>query len=203
MRKITAYVPAPERQLMRHRLALLGFSSYGSYLGSGLWATSRRRLAGDRCEACGATKDLHLHHMTYATLGAERPADVCTLCPSCHLTAHAQAARGGTLYPEKVMQVRSSHPPRERKISAQGVACPQCGAKVGYPCFLPSGNVRAIEHKARRQADRAYRDAQGEAKRHRVLRKRARSRRMTPERLAAIEAARELDFPLDHIDRLP
>src|SRR4051812_27192001 len=100
---VKSFTPSAERKNMQRRLLSLGYSSYGSYLNSGVWQTTRRRLARDRCECCSRAGKLHLHHMTYATLGAERVQDVCTLCPPCHHQAHERARQTGSLYIQSVL----------------------------------------------------------------------------------------------------
>lgn len=49
------------------------------------WALSR---SSGRCEQCGATYNLHVHHKTYARLGHEHPEDVMVLCEVCHEREH-------------------------------------------------------------------------------------------------------------------
>lgn len=46
--------------------------------------TSRLRMAGNRCEECGANHALQLHHRHYNTLGREKIDDVVILCDQCH-----------------------------------------------------------------------------------------------------------------------
>jgi 5-methylcytosine-specific restriction endonuclease McrA len=46
-----------------------------------------RRSRG-RCEECGCTGPLELHHMTYEDEGNEDPNDLEHLCRSCHLSRH-------------------------------------------------------------------------------------------------------------------
>lgn len=49
------------------------------------WALLR---AGNRCEQCGATSMLSVHHLTYNNLGKEHPEDLRVLCQTCHDKAH-------------------------------------------------------------------------------------------------------------------
>ena len=49
------------------------------------WALER---AGNKCEQCGATYSLQVHHKTYAHLGYEYPDDLIVLCEMCHEKEH-------------------------------------------------------------------------------------------------------------------
>jgi hypothetical protein len=76
------------------RLRELGFASYGEYLQSRHWQGVRRRFwaranGNVRCEACGGTGKMSLHHKTYKRLGRERPMDLMALCGRCHDLVHS------------------------------------------------------------------------------------------------------------------
>lgn len=202
MAKTRMFVPAYERDNMNRALRRMGFSSYGSYLRSGLWETSRRRLMRTECEGCHSRAGLVLHHMTYAHLGTERAEDVCTLCVGCHRAAHAAAARGGTLYPEAVMAARRGRPPREKQIAALEVSCPVCGALATHHCRLPSGHVRGQEHSERRRKADGRAKRASSHRRSRTKRNKARASRMPVGRLDRIERARESEFPLEALRAL-
>jgi len=47
----------------------------------------RLSVAGHRCEDCGSTTRLQLHHLHYETLRAEKVGDVRILCERCHAEA--------------------------------------------------------------------------------------------------------------------
>ncbi len=60
------------------------------YLRSPYWRARRARAiarAGGRCERCGVTGRLEVHHLTYARLGRERDRDLRALCHGCHRIA--------------------------------------------------------------------------------------------------------------------
>ncbi len=64
---------------------------YQQYLLSPHWLELRRkmRLANNhQCASCKSGKNLQLHHLTYARVGAERPGDLIVLCAKCHTFAH-------------------------------------------------------------------------------------------------------------------
>lgn len=46
-----------------------------------------KKFRGDRCETCGATKNLHAHHRDEDPANND-PANIATLCGSCHLKWH-------------------------------------------------------------------------------------------------------------------
>lgn len=61
------------------------------YLRSAHWRARRERslrLAGYRCERCGAPSPLDVHHLSYARIGRERDRDLRVLCRSCHDDEH-------------------------------------------------------------------------------------------------------------------
>jgi len=66
-------------------------AEYQSYLQSRHWKETRydaKARAGRRCERCGSTHDLQVHHLTYARKGFERPEDLEVLCKRCHYIVH-------------------------------------------------------------------------------------------------------------------
>jgi hypothetical protein len=62
--------------------------------GEALWSKlhkAARKLRGPKCEACGAKKDLHAHHVDGDPTNND-PANIQTLCGACHHFVHAAAA---------------------------------------------------------------------------------------------------------------
>ena len=49
------------------------------------WALER---AGYKCEQCGNTYNLSVHHLNYNNLGKEHPEDLKVLCKTCHEREH-------------------------------------------------------------------------------------------------------------------
>jgi 5-methylcytosine-specific restriction endonuclease McrA len=71
---------------------------YRDYMGSPRWRAIRDwafALHGGRCQECGATSGLEVHHLHYDTLGRERPEDLRVLCPGCHAAADRARADEG------------------------------------------------------------------------------------------------------------
>lgn len=63
---------------------------YREYLRSPEWEIRRKwikALAGNKCERCGATIGLEVHHRTYERLGHELPDDLEVLCRRHHKEA--------------------------------------------------------------------------------------------------------------------
>jgi len=67
-----------------------------SYYQSPHWLRIRLEVlarADYKCADCGQHRSwLHVHHLTYARLGAERLKDLQALCPSCHAKRHPHRA---------------------------------------------------------------------------------------------------------------
>jgi len=60
---------------------------YLLYIRSDAWRERRRRAlqrAGFRCQLCGETRRLQVHHVTYVNLGNEKDEDLTALCWYCH-----------------------------------------------------------------------------------------------------------------------
>ncbi len=70
-------------------------AEYDAYISSAEWKATRTRILeqrGYRCETCGATKKLEVHHLTYERFGHERDDDLRVLCSPCHHRTHGRAA---------------------------------------------------------------------------------------------------------------
>lgn len=66
-------------------------SRYRDYLQSDHWKIFRISVLvqrGYKCELCGSTREINLHHLTYVRLGHELPTDVQVLCYPCHSKVH-------------------------------------------------------------------------------------------------------------------
>jgi hypothetical protein len=69
--------------------------NYRKYLRSREWRYLKARVArvrGRKCERCGNTWGLSLHHRNYHRLGHELTADVELLCKACHARADLERA---------------------------------------------------------------------------------------------------------------
>ena len=64
---------------------------YYDYLASAEWAEIRNDLftnRGRKCEYCGSTHRLQIHHLTYVNVFKEEPEDLVILCAACHKAEH-------------------------------------------------------------------------------------------------------------------
>lgn len=60
---------------------------YLGYMASPAWRERRKRAlerAGYRCQVCGETRGLQVHHNSYERLGNEADEDLAVLCFWCH-----------------------------------------------------------------------------------------------------------------------
>lgn len=79
-------VPAPEPLPERMTKA-----TYAEYLRSSHWKVTRARKleeVGRRCQLCGQTHHIEIHHNTYQHLGHESMNDLIALCSGCHRHFH-------------------------------------------------------------------------------------------------------------------
>lgn len=67
---------------------------YAKFMASEEWADIRTvvlDIYNHQCAECGATEDLHVHHLTYERFGGdERMTDLKVLCKPCHEKAHGR-----------------------------------------------------------------------------------------------------------------
>ena len=71
---------------------------YRAYINGPVWKAKTRlywQVRGKFCQACGATNNLHVHHMDYTNFGREPLADLMGVCHVCHRAIHAQHRAGG------------------------------------------------------------------------------------------------------------
>ena len=81
------------RKMWRDYEKIVRRQKYNDYLRSDDWKHVRRlklEFAGNRCERCGATDELHVHHLTYERFGNENLTDLQVLCKPCHNRAHGR-----------------------------------------------------------------------------------------------------------------
>jgi hypothetical protein len=69
---------------------------YATYMRSRAWRQRRAMILdrdGHRCQSCGSTSRLTVHHLTYERLGNENWGDLVTLCQGCHDWVHGKQRR--------------------------------------------------------------------------------------------------------------
>lgn len=72
--------------------------SYEDYISSRGWEIRRADyFAGHprKCQACGSTVQIQLHHKTYARMGRELDSDLVALCQKCHSEVHERHRKQG------------------------------------------------------------------------------------------------------------
>lgn len=65
--------------------------TYSEYIRSDEWKEKRKKAikaADGKCQLCGSTTRINVHHRTYERLGKEKPSDLTVLCESCHYNFH-------------------------------------------------------------------------------------------------------------------
>lgn len=71
-------------------------TSYREYLLSKEWkaiAMECKRLAGNKCNRCDSTENLHAHHKTYDNIYNEKQEDLECLCTRCHNKEHGKKSK--------------------------------------------------------------------------------------------------------------
>lgn len=63
---------------------------YYQYIQSKKWKKKRKRALNyyKKCQMCGSTMDLRVHHKHYNSLGKEKIKDLQVLCKNCHADLH-------------------------------------------------------------------------------------------------------------------
>lgn len=94
--KHSAYI---EKQGFMNKSYRIGglFKTYPDYLASSIWKERRNHLIEKKgkCEICGKTKRLEVHHLSYENVGDEKERDLQVLCRSCHQKQHSKLSLFG------------------------------------------------------------------------------------------------------------
>jgi hypothetical protein len=75
---------------------------YDTYLQSVEWKVKKTEVLirdSHRCQSCGNTTHLHVHHITYKRLGNENIDDLVTVCRQCHKELHDYYGKNAVNYP--------------------------------------------------------------------------------------------------------
>ena len=90
-------------------------SKYINYIKSEKWAKKKQELfqeKGKKCELCGSTKHIHVHHLTYERIYNELIIDLQPLCRACHEKEHGRKFTFGA----KSKQERNKNRRKKRAI---------------------------------------------------------------------------------------
>ena len=82
----------PIKQPMKRPIPSETTEAYRAYMQSSEWEAKKRayfKTHARACKACGSTRRLHLHHVSYRLLGREPLSDLVCLCHPCHDRVHA------------------------------------------------------------------------------------------------------------------
>lgn len=82
------------------RTPLSEYPGYTEYLASPAWAALRHCKLGEsghRCEGCGDSERLEVHHLSYDRFGKERVQDLMVLCHLCHAREHGRTPSVGPI----------------------------------------------------------------------------------------------------------
>jgi HNH endonuclease len=130
-----------------------------------------------KCQGCGTTGKLHVHHRTYARFGGEElPRDLITVCEACHTLIHQFHQQSGNLSLDEATSIVLNHmrprdtTPRRKQQTKQQTKRPTThpakqrrSNRTRDPATLSSGEFMALpkpgqERKARKAAQREKRD---------------------------------------------
>lgn len=109
----------------------MGFSTYTEYTRSDHWRNFKAEYYKTRkkkCGRCGKTKNIQLHHKTYARIGKELPEDVIPLCGRCHGMTHRFVSAGVPLGGAHMLVERKRK--KSRRYSYGEVVCWTVDARV-------------------------------------------------------------------------
>lgn len=87
---------AKKKKGRRDEIKRLAALPYEEYLQTGWWKRRRKkalRRARFHCTRCEQTRELQVHHLSYARLGCEKDEDLIVLCDECHQSEHGDDPR--------------------------------------------------------------------------------------------------------------
>lgn len=124
-----------------------------------LWFAKRKEIIsqrGSKCEICGSTKKIHVHHKTYARMGNEKPEDLQVVCASCHSEIHGRdltqykGAKIIKLEPKKPKKVKKPKTGK-KKPKKKYVWDKKEKSKISQQRrkFLPQGTKEFLEYRKR------------------------------------------------------
>jgi hypothetical protein len=93
---IKPVVDSLETKYKAARLKELKTMPYEVYLQTPEWILKSRQAKEQwhKCQECGRSGELHVHHLTYERRGEELPEDLIVLCKDCHAKVHGLVEQG-------------------------------------------------------------------------------------------------------------
>lgn len=91
---------------------------FKTYLESQEWKEKRLQVFAERwekCEKCGSTNSLHIHHGTYTRIFQEKLSDLFVLCGYCHTDLHKKHGTKDLLRATKAYILWVEYIPKNRK----------------------------------------------------------------------------------------
>ena len=87
--------PCEYEELIEQKIHTLTYAEFLQTLYWRVIAAYKRKLEGYKCEVCGSTKNLNVHHRTYIIHGVEHDSeviekDLMLLCGKCHQEVHSK-----------------------------------------------------------------------------------------------------------------
>lgn len=93
-------------------------TKYNAYINSPEWQIKRKEVFDAKwykCEACGISESLHVHHGTYRRLYKEKIQDLFVLCGYCHISLHEKYGTRDLLRATKAFIAWQELVPRKKK----------------------------------------------------------------------------------------
>lgn len=135
---------------------------YSEYLSTEHWNRFRTSVIKNRkkCECCGSEKEImNVHHISYNSLGKEKPKDVALLCEDCHKYIHKIKSGLAICSDERILRMVKKPKAIKNKAKKSERICENCifyarskeGNKIHPVCsktmiYYPKAQ---IEHKCR------------------------------------------------------
>ena len=101
------------------------FKKYSDYLGSRHWKNKRIEtfsIRGNKCESCGSSENIQVHHTTYKNIGNENVSELMVLCKDCHVLVHKVIKQNNIVkYSHLIKKKKSKKNKRVKKYKPQHV----------------------------------------------------------------------------------
>ena len=96
-----------------------------------------------RCQQCGATANLEVHHWTYERFGRELMSDLGTLCYDCHRQVHRESEGDESIISVALRSEGLSSEERpttqSRRRQRRAASTPVCPSRIGLKLAAAAG----------------------------------------------------------------